>query len=65
MGHVGSKTRSNLRKFLFILLRADLRPDFDYNLVRMFVLTISRPSADMGHVGLKTRSNLRKFLYSL
>ena len=29
---------------------------FFLNLVRMFVLTISRPSSNIGHVGLKTRS---------
>jgi len=29
---------------------------FSWNLVRMFVLTISRPSSNMGHVGSKTRS---------
>jgi len=29
---------------------------FLWNFVRMFVLTISRPSSNMGHVGLKTRS---------
>jgi len=29
---------------------------FLWNLVRMFVLTISRPSSNIGHVGLKTRS---------
>ena len=29
---------------------------FLWNLVRMFVLTISRPSSNMGHSGVKTRS---------
>jgi len=29
---------------------------FWWNLIRMFVLTISRPSSNMGHVGSKTRS---------
>jgi len=29
---------------------------FLWNFVRMFVLTISRPSSNMGHVGLKTKS---------
>ena len=48
-------TRSNLRKFLFTLLRQYLQPNF-VETVRMFVLTISRTSLNMGHVGLKTRS---------
>jgi len=29
---------------------------FRWNLIRMFVLIISRPSSNMGHVGSKTRS---------
>jgi len=37
-------------------LEATFATQFWSNFVRMFVLTISRPSSNMGHVGSKTRS---------
>ena len=60
-GHDGSKTRSQgknlgnscLHSRCHIILYAT---KFWWNLVRMCILTISRPSSNMGHVGSKTRS---------
>jgi len=43
-------------KILVYTLDATFATQFWWNVVRLFVLTISRPSLNIGHVGSKTRS---------
>ena len=58
MGHVGSKTRSLGQILVNSCLhsRGQICDPILIKLVKMFVLTISRPTLDMGHISLKTRS---------
>jgi len=58
MIHVAQKTRSpgQILGNACLHTRGQIGDPLLMNLIRMFVLAISRPSSNMGHVGLASRS---------